>query len=89
MYQLEVIEFSSRRLFVTLCSGSTGAQYEMLDLLACFKRGECNGIKVKLGRLQSMIDTSVIEPLEFINLEQDRTRLVSCLLFSPHLPRHQ
>nr|XP_002732441.1 PREDICTED: phosphorylase b kinase regulatory subunit beta-like [Saccoglossus kowalevskii] len=54
---------------------SGSSPYEMLDLLASFKRGECNGIKVKIGRLQTMIDTSIIEPLEFINLEQERTRL--------------
>ncbi|XP_077982243.1 phosphorylase b kinase regulatory subunit beta-like isoform X2 [Glandiceps talaboti] len=49
------------------------AQAEMLDLLASFKRGECNGIKVKLGRLQTMIDTAIVEPLDFIGMDEHRS----------------
>ncbi|XP_055382717.1 probable phosphorylase b kinase regulatory subunit beta isoform X2 [Condylostylus longicornis] len=40
---------------------------EMLDLLAMLKKGYCDGIKVRIGRLQNLISSSCIEHLDFIN----------------------
>jgi hypothetical protein len=33
---------------------------EMLDLMAMFKKGNCDGIKVRIGRLQNLINSSCI-----------------------------
>jgi len=33
---------------------------EMLDLLAMLKKGYCDGIKVRIGRLQNLISSSCI-----------------------------
>jgi len=44
------------------------AQY-LMNLLAQFKRGDCDGIKVRLGRLQEFIQTACIEHLDFLKLD--------------------
>lgn len=38
---------------------------EMLDLLAMLKKGYCDGMKVRIGRLQNLISSSCIEHLDF------------------------
>ncbi|XP_066991730.1 probable phosphorylase b kinase regulatory subunit beta isoform X2 [Anabrus simplex] len=40
---------------------------EMLDLLAMLKKGHCDGMKVRIGRLQNLISSSCIEHLDFMN----------------------
>lgn len=40
---------------------------EMLDLLAMLKKGFCDGIKVRIGRLQNLISSSCIEHLDFVS----------------------
>ncbi|XP_043476951.1 probable phosphorylase b kinase regulatory subunit beta isoform X1 [Leptopilina heterotoma] len=45
---------------------------EMLDLFAMLKKGYCDGIKVRIGRLQNLISSSCIEHLDFLsNLDID------------------
>ncbi|XP_044743853.1 probable phosphorylase b kinase regulatory subunit beta isoform X2 [Chrysoperla carnea] len=39
----------------------------MLDLLAMLKKGHCDGMKVRIGRLQNLISSSCIEHLDFMN----------------------
>ncbi|CAD7086045.1 unnamed protein product [Hermetia illucens] len=40
---------------------------EMLNLLAMLKKGFCDGMKVRIGRLQNLISSSCIEHLDFLN----------------------
>uniref|UniRef100_A0A1L8E1K2 Phosphorylase b kinase regulatory subunit n=1 Tax=Nyssomyia neivai TaxID=330878 RepID=A0A1L8E1K2_9DIPT len=40
---------------------------EMLDLLAMLKKGYCDGMKVRIGRLQNLISSSCIEHLDFMS----------------------
>lgn len=40
---------------------------EMLDLLAMLKKGYCDGMKVRIGRLQNLISSSCMEHLDFIS----------------------
>ncbi|XP_065092066.1 probable phosphorylase b kinase regulatory subunit beta isoform X4 [Ochlerotatus camptorhynchus] len=40
---------------------------EMIDLLAMLKKGYCDGMKVRLGRLQNLISSSCIEHLDFMS----------------------
>ncbi|XP_067624233.1 probable phosphorylase b kinase regulatory subunit beta isoform X3 [Eurosta solidaginis] len=40
---------------------------EMLDLLAMLKKGYCDGMKVRIGRLQNLISSSCFEHLDFLN----------------------
>lgn len=40
---------------------------EMLDLLAMLKKGFCDGMKVRIGRLQNLISSSCIEHLDFVS----------------------
>ncbi|CAG9854630.1 unnamed protein product [Phyllotreta striolata] len=40
---------------------------EMLDLLAMLKKGYCDSVKVRIGRLQNLISSSCIEHLDFMN----------------------
>jgi phosphorylase kinase alpha/beta subunit len=40
---------------------------ELLDLFAELKRGHCDGLKVRIGRLQNLIASSCIEHLDFMN----------------------
>ncbi|KAL9924471.1 probable phosphorylase b kinase regulatory subunit beta isoform X1 [Glossina fuscipes] len=40
---------------------------EMLDLLAMLKKGYCDGMKVRIGRLQNLISSSCTEHLDFMN----------------------
>ncbi|XP_046386371.1 probable phosphorylase b kinase regulatory subunit beta isoform X1 [Ischnura elegans] len=40
---------------------------EMLDLLAMLRKGHCDGLKVRIGRLQNLISSSCIEHLDFMN----------------------
>lgn len=49
-----------------------GKQFqETLELLASFKRGYCGGVKIKLGRLQTMVSTAAIDHLDFLQAESD------------------
>ncbi|XP_065164610.1 probable phosphorylase b kinase regulatory subunit beta isoform X2 [Atheta coriaria] len=41
---------------------------KMLDLLAMLKKGYCEGIKVRIGRLQNLISSSCVEHLDFTNI---------------------
>ncbi|XP_033229285.1 probable phosphorylase b kinase regulatory subunit beta isoform X1 [Belonocnema kinseyi] len=40
---------------------------EMLDLFAMLKKGYCDGIKVRIGRLQNLLSSSCIEHLDFLS----------------------
>lgn len=40
---------------------------EMLDLLAMLKKGFCDGMKVRIGRLQNLISSSCMEHLDFVS----------------------
>uniref|UniRef100_A0A0B7AGG0 Phosphorylase b kinase regulatory subunit n=1 Tax=Arion vulgaris TaxID=1028688 RepID=A0A0B7AGG0_9EUPU len=44
---------------------------EFLELLSQFKRGDVDGIRVRLGRLQSFISSAAVEHLDFLNLLPD------------------
>lgn len=47
---------------------------EMLDLLAMLKKGYCDGMKVRIGRLQNLISSSCMEHLDFVSdIDQDTT----------------
>ena len=39
---------------------------EMLKLLASFRAGECNGIRVRTGFLQNFLASSCVEHLDFV-----------------------
>jgi phosphorylase kinase alpha/beta subunit len=39
---------------------------EMLDLLAMLKKGYCDGMKVRIGRLQNLVSSSCMEHLDFV-----------------------
>ncbi|XP_018326902.1 probable phosphorylase b kinase regulatory subunit beta isoform X2 [Agrilus planipennis] len=41
---------------------------KMLDLLAMLKQGYCDGVKVRIGRLQNLISSSCMEHLDFMNI---------------------
>jgi phosphorylase kinase alpha/beta subunit len=43
----------------------------IFELLAQFKRGDCDGVKVRLGRLQEFISSACIEHLDFLTVHQD------------------
>ena len=47
----------------------------IFDLLAQFKRGDCDGIKVRLGRLQEFISSACIEHLDFMHVDLDNETL--------------
>lgn len=40
---------------------------EMIDLLAMLKKGYCDGMKVRIGRLQNLISSSCFEHLDFMS----------------------
>ncbi|KAF7266397.1 hypothetical protein GWI33_020273 [Rhynchophorus ferrugineus] len=40
---------------------------KMLDLLAMLKKGYCDNVKVRIGRLQNLISSSCVEHLDFMN----------------------
>ncbi|XP_060808968.1 probable phosphorylase b kinase regulatory subunit beta isoform X3 [Amyelois transitella] len=40
---------------------------QMLDLFAMLKKGHCDGVKVRLGRLQNLISSSCMEHLDFMS----------------------
>lgn len=44
--------------------------HEALEMLAAFKRGLCGGVKIKLGRLQTLISTAVIDHLDFLQTDR-------------------
>ncbi|XP_065353861.1 probable phosphorylase b kinase regulatory subunit beta isoform X1 [Cloeon dipterum] len=48
---------------------------EMLDLLAMLKKGYCDGLKVRVGRLQNLISSSCIEHLDFMNKIEDEVEI--------------
>ncbi|XP_072013114.1 phosphorylase b kinase regulatory subunit beta-like [Amphiura filiformis] len=58
-------------------SGSQAS--EMLDMLVMFKMGDCNGIRVRVDRLQTLISQSFVEHLDF----QVPDGCAAQLLFSP------
>ncbi|CAH0557440.1 unnamed protein product [Brassicogethes aeneus] len=41
---------------------------QMLDLLAMLKKGYCDSVKVRIGRLQNLISSSCVEHLDFMNI---------------------
>ncbi|CAH1131091.1 unnamed protein product [Ceutorhynchus assimilis] len=46
---------------------------QMLDLLAMLKKGYCDNVKVRIGRLQNLISSSCVEHLDFMNALEDTT----------------
>ena len=46
----------------------------MMEFLSELKRGECEGVKVRLDRLQVFISTSCIEHLDHISDDADESR---------------
>ncbi|XP_059167824.1 phosphorylase b kinase regulatory subunit beta-like isoform X3 [Physella acuta] len=50
---------------------------EFLELLSQFKKGDVDGIRVRVGRLQSFISSAAVEHLDFLNLLPDPS------IFSP------
>lgn len=44
---------------------------QLLELLAMLKSGNCHGLKVRMGRLQNLINSSCIEHLDFLDLVPD------------------
>ena len=51
-----------------MCRGANFSH--ALELLAAFKKGECSGARVRLGRLQQLLSTSCCEHLDFL-VERD------------------
>lgn len=43
----------------------------MLDLLAMLKKGYCDGMKVRIGRLQNLVSSSCTEHLDFVSETPD------------------
>eukprot|EP01135_Chromosphaera_perkinsii_P002951 Nk52_evm62s230 gene=Nk52_evmTU62s230 len=43
---------------------------KMLELMAEFKRGSCEGVQIRVGRLQQLINCSCVEHLDFVRREQ-------------------
>ncbi|XKL60608.1 hypothetical protein PGB90_007665 [Kerria lacca] len=43
---------------------------KMVDLLAMFKKGHCDSVKVRIGRLQNLLSSSCIEHLDFMKLTE-------------------
>lgn len=41
---------------------------KMVELLAMLKKGYCEGVKVRIGRLQNLIASSCVEHLDFMNV---------------------
>lgn len=41
---------------------------KMVDMLAMFKKGHCDSVKVRIGRLQNLLSSSCIEHLDFMKL---------------------
>ncbi|KAK2190913.1 hypothetical protein NP493_65g06037 [Ridgeia piscesae] len=56
----------------------------IFQLLAQFKRGDCDGIKVRLGRLQEFISSACIEHLDFLTM-----RCAEQMSFQPFVERSQ
>ncbi|KAL3859718.1 hypothetical protein ACJMK2_009920 [Sinanodonta woodiana] len=53
-------------------SSLRGPNYnEFLDLLAQFKRGDVDGVRVRIGKLQSLISSSCVEHLDFLQTVTD------------------
>ncbi|KAG5879244.1 hypothetical protein JTB14_017097 [Gonioctena quinquepunctata] len=46
---------------------------KMLDLLAMLKKGYCDSVKVRIGRLQNLISSSCVEHLDFMNILDNPT----------------
>ncbi|XP_066258565.1 probable phosphorylase b kinase regulatory subunit beta isoform X2 [Euwallacea similis] len=46
---------------------------KMLDLLAMLKKGYCDNVKVRIGRLQNLISSSCVEHLDFMNAMEEFT----------------
>ncbi|XP_060518432.1 probable phosphorylase b kinase regulatory subunit beta [Cylas formicarius] len=46
---------------------------KMLDLLAMLKKGYCDNVKVRIGRLQNLISSSCVEHLDFMNIMEGLT----------------
>lgn len=44
---------------------------QLLELLAMLKSGNCYGLKVRLGRLQNLMNSACIEHLDFLDLVPD------------------
>ena len=61
------LSFTNTFLFV--CRGPNARL--IFELLAQFKRGECDGVKVRLGRLQEFIPSACIEHLDFLGIDLD------------------
>lgn len=47
---------------------------KMVDLLAMFKKGHCDSVKVRIGRLQNLLSSSCIEHLDFMK-QTDKSEL--------------
>ncbi|XP_049821937.1 probable phosphorylase b kinase regulatory subunit beta isoform X1 [Aethina tumida] len=50
---------------------------KMLDLLAMLKKGYCDSVKVRIGRLQNLISSSCVEHLDFMNVMECQTDIFS------------
>ena len=48
----------------------------MLNFLAQLRQGHCEGVKVRLGRLQNLLSSSCIEHLDFLSGKQNFTSTV-------------
>ena len=51
----------------------------MLNFLAQLRQGHCEGVKVRLGRLQNLLSSSCIEHLDFLSGKQNFTQTVDNL----------
>jgi hypothetical protein len=49
-----------------MMAGPTRNRKALLNLMMTLKSGVCNGVRVRLGRLQDLIRTSCIESLDFL-----------------------
>uniref|UniRef100_A0AAR5P2Q4 Phosphorylase b kinase regulatory subunit n=1 Tax=Dendroctonus ponderosae TaxID=77166 RepID=A0AAR5P2Q4_DENPD len=47
---------------------------QMLDLLAMLKKGYCDNVKVRIGRLQNLISSSCVEHLDFMNALEEANK---------------
>lgn len=64
----------ARPLFVTLLREEAMRREmlaPMLEMLSAFKRGEWKGLKIRVGKMQSFVSSTVFEHLEFVRYGQD------------------
>ena len=61
----------------------------IFELLSQFKRGECDGIKVRLGRLQEFVSSACVEHLDFLSDQSGRHHDITFNVFQEKVTLHK